>query len=123
MPYLRGVIERTLRTLSIVFSLILVVGFVMFAADEFKRASSAQRNALAGYEQPAPEPAGERIREQRHSLAREYVDDVNDVLLGPFAGVVGSGSRWLQRGVPTLLGLVLYGFLLAYLARFMKGRG
>jgi hypothetical protein len=118
------VIERSLRILAIVLSLIVAGGFCMFALDEFNRASSAQRNELAGYEQVAPTPVGEKQREKRHSVAREYVDDANDVLLKPFAGVVGdSGSRWVQRGVPTLLGLLLYGFLLGYLARFSRGRG
>jgi hypothetical protein len=117
------VIERSLRAIAIALSLIIAVGFCMFALDEFNRASSAQRNQLAGYEQVRPTPVGERQREKRHSVAREYIDDANDVLLKPFAGVIDSGSRWAQRGVPTLLGLLVYGFLLAYLARFAKGRG
>jgi hypothetical protein len=117
------VIERTLRISAIVLSLIVAAGFCMFALDEFNRASSAQRNELAGYEQVAPTPVGEHQREQRHSVAREYVDDANDILLKPFAGIVNSGSRWVQRGVPTLLGLLVYGFLLGYLARFSRGRG
>jgi len=117
------VIERTLRTIAIILSLIIAAGFCMFALDEFKRASSKQRNELAGYEQTDPAPVGERRREQRHSVAREVIDDANDVLLKPFAGIVDSGSRWLQRGVPTMIGLLLYGFGLGYLARFAKGRG
>jgi hypothetical protein len=117
------VIERSLRAVAIVLSLIIAAGFCMFALDEFNRASSAQRNELAGYEQVGPTPVGERQREKRNSVAREYIDDANDVLLEPFAGIVDSGSRWAQRGVPTLLGLLVYGFLLAYLARFAKGRG
>jgi hypothetical protein len=121
--YLRAVIERCLRTTAIVLTLIIMAGFAMFALDEFDRASSRQRNELAGFEQAAPTPVGERQREKRHSTAREYIDDANDLLLKPFAGVISSGDRWIQRGVPTLLGLLLYGFLLAYLARFAKGRG
>jgi hypothetical protein len=117
------VLERPLRILAIVLSLIIVAGFGMFALDEFNRASSAQRNELAGYEQVDPTPVGERQREQRHSVAREYIDDANDILLKPFAGIVDSGSRWVQRGVPTLLGLLLYGFALGYVARFSRGRG
>ena len=117
-------LERPLRILAIVLSLIVAAGFCMFALDEFNRASSAQRDELAGFEKPAPEPAGELAREKRHSTAREYVDDANDILLRPFAGIVSStGGRWAQRGVPTILGLLVYGFLLAYLARFMHGRG
>jgi hypothetical protein len=117
------VIERSLRTVAIVLSLIVAAGFCLFALDEFDRASTAQRDELKGFELPDPTPAGERQREQRHSTAREYVDDANDVLLKPFAGIVHSGSRWVQRGVPTLLGLLVYGFGLGYLARFMRGRG
>jgi hypothetical protein len=118
------VLERPLRILAIVLSLIIMAGFSMFALDEFNRASSGQRNELAGFEKADPEPAGERAREKRHSVAREYIDDANDVLLKPFAGIVSSSAgRWAQRGVPTLLGLLVYGFLLAYLARFMHGRG
>ncbi len=116
-------IERLLRAIAIVLSLIIMAGFAMFALDEFQRASSKQRSDLAGFEQTDPTPVGERRREQRHSTAREYIDDANDVLLKPFAGVIDSGSRWAQRGVPTLLGLLVYGFLIAFVARFMKGRG
>ena len=116
-------IERTLRLVATALSLILLAGFAMFALDEFDRASSRQRSELAGFEQTDPTPVGERNREKRHSTGREYIDDANDLLLKPFAGVISSGSRWAQRGVPTLLGLLVYGFLVAFLARFMKGRG
>ena len=65
---------------------------------------------------------GEREREKRNSSFREYIDDANDVLLKPFAGIVSETSgRWTQRGVPTLLGLLLYGFVIAYLARYAQG--
>jgi hypothetical protein len=117
------VIERALRYVAIALSLIVVAGFSMFALDEFNRASSAQRDELAGFEHADPTPAGERQREQRHSTAREYIDDANDVLLKPFAGVAQDSSRWMQRAVPTFLALVLYGFVLGYVARFMHGRG
>lgn len=116
-------LERALRIVAIVLSLIIAVGFCLFAVDEFKRASSAQTDELKGYERAAPTAAGERQRERRNSTAREYIDDANDILLKPFAGIADSGSRWVQRGLPTLLGLFVYGFLLAYLARFMRGRG
>ena len=117
-------LERPLRIASIVLSIIIAAGFLMFAVDEFNRASSAQRNELAGFEQTDPTPAGERARERLHSKGREYIDDANDILLKPFAGIAAnSGSRWMQRLVPTILALLLYGFLLAFLARFMRGRG
>ena len=115
-------LERSLRIVAITLSLIVAIGFSLFALDEFNRASSAQRDELAGFERPDPTAAGERRREQRHSNAREYIDDANDVLLKPFA-FAEVGSRWSQRALPTVLALFVYGFVLAYLARFMKGRG
>ena len=116
-------IERSLRMLAIALSLIVAGGFMLFSVDEFNRASSAQRDQLAGFERADPTPAGERQREQRHSTAREYIDDANDVLLKPFAGVMESGGRWTQRMIPAALGLFFYGFVLGYVARFMHGRG
>ncbi len=116
-------LERVLRSLAIVLSLIVAAGFCMFALDEFDRASSAQRDRLAGYEQSNPTGVGERKRERRNSGAREFIDDANDQLLRPFVGIAEGGSRWVQRGVPTVLGLLTYGFLLGYLARFARGRG
>ncbi len=99
------------------------VGFGLFAVDEMGQASDGQRGRLAGFETADPSAAGERERERRSGVAREWVDDANDVLLKPFAGLVDSGDRWAQRGIPALLGLAVYGLLLAYLARFMRGRG
>lgn len=116
-------IERILRSLSIALSVIVAAGFGLFAIDEMSRASTQQTDELAGFERAAPTASGERERERRHSNAREYIDDANDVLLKPFAGIAGNSSRWVQRVVPTFLALFFYGFLLAYLARFARGRG
>ena len=53
----------------------------------------------------------------------EVIDDADDVLVAPFAPVVSSSeSSWVQRGVPTLIALIVYGFGLSFLARFAKGR-
>jgi len=117
------VFERSLSIIAIALSVIVAAGFCLFATDEFNRASTKQTDVLAGYELADPTPAGERQREQRNSNAREYIDDANDVLLKPFAGVAESGTRWVQRIVPTMLGLFFYGFVLGYIARFAKGRG
>ena len=59
--YLRAVLERSLRIVAIVLSLVIAAGFLMFAIDEFDRASTAQRNELAGFEQTGPD-AGRRAR-------------------------------------------------------------
>jgi hypothetical protein len=119
------VLERPLRWLAIILSLIVASGFVLFAVDDFDRASASSQARIAGdFTATDPTPAGERERERRHGAVREAIDDANDVLLKPYASVTESHeSRWVRRGVPTLLGLLVYGFLLGDLARFAKAHG
>jgi H+/Cl- antiporter ClcA len=115
------VLERPLRIVAIALTLLVTTGFTLFALDDFSRASSASRDRIAGYN---PSREAERTRERRDSRAREVIDDANDVLLSPFAGIVAdSGSRWVRRGVPALLGLLVYGFMFGYLARYTRGHG
>jgi len=118
------VLERTVRIVAITLSLVVALGFILFALDDVDRASDSKVDEIASYQQADPTPAGERDREQRHGKLREAIDDANDILLKPFAGVSDSASsRWVQRGVPALLGLLVYGFGLGFLARFTRGRG
>lgn len=117
-------LERPLRILAIALSVIVAAGFILFAIDDFGRASDASRDRVAGNARPDPTPRAERGREARNSLARELVDDANDVLLRPFSGLVTNDrSRWVQRGVPALLGLFAYGFVLGFAARCARGHG
>ena len=110
--------------MAIVLSLVVVAGFMLFALDDFSRASVQSRERIAGSEAADPAPAIEHAREQRNGRGRELVDDANDVLLRPFAGVAAdASSRWVQHGVPALLALLVYGFLLGYLARYTRGHG
>jgi hypothetical protein len=118
------VLERPLHILAIVLTLLVAAGFTLFAIDDFARASNNSRDRIAGNARPDPTPRAERQREQRNSKARELIDDANDVLLKPFAGIVANDhSRWVQRGVPALFGLLVYGFLLGFLARYTRGHG
>ena len=41
------------------------------------------------------------------------------MLLGPFDDLVGSSNVWVERGLPALLGLLLYGVGLGMLANFL----
>ena len=86
--------ERPLRYLAIALSLIIAIGFTLFALEDIGRASEQSEHRIAGAtRRPAPSPAGERERERRHGQPREAIDDVNDVLLSPFAGVIGERDQ------------------------------
>ena len=116
-----------IRLVAIVMSGFVLVGFAFFAADEMDRGSKTQQRALANQlEGSAPEdipiaptPADEAAREAAHGDLRETVDDVNDVLLGPFTNLADSNQVWVARGIPTILALLLYGVGLGFLANMM----
>jgi hypothetical protein len=121
-----------IRLVAILCSGIVLLGFSLFAVDEMGRGSQNQQNALAaelddGSDTPpatiAPSAKEELLREQRNGSFREAVDDANDILLAPFGGLVDSDNVWVANGVPTVLGLLLYGLLLGLVANLLpRGR-
>ena len=96
---------------------IIALSFVLFASEQASDASHGQVSAVVD-----PGGATERQRESHHTKARETIDDVNDVILRPFAAPLSTDNVWVKRGVPTLLGLLAYGLLLLYVARLIKVR-
>jgi hypothetical protein len=112
------VISTVLRLASTVATLFVLLGFGLFAIDEAKEGSAQQQARLEGISQPAPGPVTEAAREKEHGDVREFIDDVNDVLLDPFSDVVDSDEVWVQRGVPALLAFLVYGLLLRILAAY-----
>jgi hypothetical protein len=120
------VLEGLLRTVSVVAGAIVLLSFALFAIDETRDFSKESQAAVAGLDATrAAEPTAreERARERAHSKLRETIDDADDILVAPFAGIVsGSDSSWVRRGVPTLLALIVWGFGLSFLARYARGR-
>jgi hypothetical protein len=115
------------RLVAILTSGIVLLGFAFFAVDEMDRGSKTQQNLLdretkgSQYDPApiAPTPGQEAAREKVNGSIHELVDDANDVLLGPFTGIVESDDRWVSHGVPTLLALLLYGLCLGTLANML----
>jgi hypothetical protein len=116
------------RLVAILASGLVLLGFAYFATDEMSRGSQTQQNELAKQlsgtaEDPAPvapTPGQEAERERVNGPVREVVEDANDLLLGPFTGLVeGSDDRWVTHGVPALLALLLYGVGLGMLANML----
>ena len=75
---------------------------------------------------PNAEPAGDGGRGERaseHSQVRRTIDDVNEEITSPFAGLVSEDDNiWAQRGVPAVLALLCFGVGLGFLARYTQGR-
>jgi hypothetical protein len=98
---------------------VLVIGsFVMFAADQAAGASHHQQAELTGG--PSSNSSSSAPTSQRGQPGR-FIDDAADTLTAPFASIVESKNAWVDHGVPTLLGLIVYGVGLGYLARFSRG--
>jgi hypothetical protein len=117
-------LQNLLRYTSIVVSAIVVLSFVFFAVDQSK-SSSAQEVATVGNEtsstavqaqtqQPvAPKP-------KAHGQPRAAIDDADKQILKPFDGLANSsGSAWAKKGIPSLLALFVFGFLLNLLAGYL----
>jgi len=115
------------RLVAILCSGLVLLGFAYFATDEMSRGSQNQQNALSAELEGADDPAPiaptvdeEHAREARNGTFRELVDDANDVLIGPFASLVDNSSNtWVRHAIPSLLGLILYGFCLGMLANML----
>jgi hypothetical protein len=120
------VIERALRFAAIVCSLLVVLGWGWFAADQTSAASKRTTEEIAGTtaaQTASPDPDQERAREKVNSSLHEYIDDANDVLLRPFSAISENmDSKWARRTIPALIALVVYGFGLGLLARVAAGR-
>jgi len=116
-----------IRLLAIVMSGFVLFGFAFFCADELDRGSRTQQQALSNEldgidADPAPiarSSGDEAAREAAHGAFREFIDDANDHLLGPFVDIVDSEDVWVARGVPTILALLLYGLGLGFLANML----
>jgi hypothetical protein len=110
-----------IRLTAVLACIVIVLGFASFVSDEAGSASKATVGKLGDELEPVPSAQGEALRQRQHSAPREKIDDANDVLLSPFAGVVSSHSVWVRRAVPTLLALLAYGGGLLFLANCLPG--
>jgi hypothetical protein len=125
------VIARAATWASTIAALVLLASFGLFAIDQARDGSKQQVAKLGSEIEPGavktnvnqadPSPKTERAREKKHGDVREAIDDVNDVLVSPFTGVVDSDSIWTQRGIPTLIAFLLFAVGLRILAAYLPG--
>lgn len=128
------VLGKVLRVASLVATLIVVASFVLFVVDQTTAGSKqevAQLNADAGQDvsrpvaatnldAPDPTPAVKRERAKRHGEVRNLIDDADDVVLRPFVGIVHSNDVWVERLLPGLLALLVFGLGLRILAGYVE---
>jgi hypothetical protein len=116
-----GYVSTFLRIIAVTASVIVALGFLMFALDESEKGKRGQISKLAdAAAAPDPSQQQELLRQRKHGDVREAIDDANDALLKPFAPIVeDSQSSWTRRLVPTVLALLIYGLGGLLLANFL----
>jgi hypothetical protein len=113
------VLESALRLVALVCAALVVVSFGLFARDQASGASERQQQTIAAGTSRVP---GAAAQPKRHGQPRRFIDDAARTLESPFAHLVDSSDGWVKHGIPTVLGLALYGFGLGFLARYAHGR-
>ena len=118
-----------LRVAAMCAAACVALSFVMFIADQSEEGSTNQIRTVEGVDgearsesaidRPAPDSATERRRESEHGGVRELIDDGNDVLTAPFAGLAGSDDVWVERLVAGALAGLLFGLGGMLLANFI----
>jgi hypothetical protein len=126
------VLSRLVRLESIVAVVFIVAGLIGLLTDEVRDTSKVQATRIVDpgtgqavtttidIETPDPGPAIEKVREAEHTGGREAIDDVGDVLLGPFTPLIEGSDGAVRRLLYSALGLILYGLFLQVLADFMR---
>lgn len=115
-------ITGLMRLASRVICVIVIAWFVVFVVNQTSSASTHQQNeVIEGIERTPTE--SDAAAAKHDSALHRTLNETADALTSPFAGVVsGSSSEWTIHVVKTLLALLVYGFGLAFLARFLRVR-
>jgi biotin carboxyl carrier protein len=114
-----------MRLASRVICLIVIAWFVVFVVQQTSSASTHQQNEVNGGSTAAQTAADEAAAAsaKHESTAHRTLDEAANAITSPFAGAVsGSDSEWTIHIVKTVLALLVYGFGLAFLARFLRVR-
>jgi hypothetical protein len=109
-----------LRLLSLLCCAFVVASFFLFAVSETSHASSGQAAAIANG--TISGPSHKPLPLSRERQPRRFIDEIAATLNSPFSGIVRSDGVWVRHLVETGLSLLLYGFLLGFIARWASGR-
>jgi hypothetical protein len=113
------VLESALRLTALVTAMLVLASFALFARDQFSGASKNQQQQIV---EGGPHVPGVAPQPTRHGQPRRFIDGAAHKLESPFASVVDSTDGWVKHGIPALLGLLVYGAGLGFIARYTHGR-
>ena len=125
-------VVRTLSWFSTACCLIVLASFVVFVVNQSGAASRGQLQELGGSITPSTANAapsasrskgGSTSAQATESPLHRWLDNTAETLRSPFSSLTSSShSEWYAQGIGTLLALLLYGFLLRFVARAVQFR-
>jgi hypothetical protein len=115
-------LASALRLASVVLCLIVIVSFALFAIDQTSSASAHQQAKLNDITRTSGVSAAP-TKDAGKGSARRTIDEVSEAITAPFSFATdATSSEWLSRAIGLLLTLLVYGFVLGFLARMIRVR-
>jgi hypothetical protein len=118
-------LAHALRVMSTVACGVVLIAFVLWAADEGRAASDGQ---IAQVEETGPQSSTQRpavtvpTPAAKHGGVRGAIEDANYALISPFESAAAGDDAWKRHGVPALLALLAYGLLARLLINYIPQR-
>jgi hypothetical protein len=108
------VFHRPLAFVSFACCALVVASFAFFASDQLAGVSRHQQDELL--------PSGKRVSAPRtgHAQPRAAIDGAAAKLTQPYQGFIDSRNEWLERGLPTGVALLVYGFGIGAIVRYLR---
>lgn len=109
-----GLIASIVRWAGITAACIMLLSFILYATDRSSEATKDQVDQVDGRAVPVKRDANEPNK------YRQKLDEVNDKLATPFDPLTRQiGSEWARHGLTALLGLLVFGVGVAWLANLL----
>lgn len=104
--------------------LIVIAWFVVFAVERSTGAANHQVNEVASaVNQPQLAVRSESAPANKQRSGGLTLNQLASEVTSPFDGIVAtSGSEWVLHGERTLFAVLIYGFGMGFLARFVRVR-
>jgi hypothetical protein len=107
-------VSTFLRTAAVVCSLLIALSLLFFIIDQTKGSDTQAQQEISGVLHPvAPPPP-------KHGQPRRFIDHAAHDLTTPFNSIAASKGPWVRHLVPDVLGILLFGLGLGFLARAVQ---
>jgi hypothetical protein len=113
----RKVIHRVLVVTAWVCSGLVIASFALFARDQVAGASKQQTTEIAAGTQTDPTAVPVV---HHHGQPRRFIDGAAHFITTPFRSLLHTDSSWAVEIEATVLGLLVYGAGLGFLARYAR---